>query len=53
MTLFEISVPLAIQSIFDQIEMSGSIETLWTGILIIALLYFGSEDMQLLSNSSE
>ena len=43
MTLLEISVPLAIQSIFDQIEMSGSIETLWTGILFIALLYAGSE----------
>ena len=43
MTLLEISVPLAIQSIFDQIEMSGSIETLWTGILFIALLYGSSE----------
>ena len=43
MTLMEISVPLAIQSIFDQIEMSGSIETLWTGISFIALLYAGSE----------
>ena len=43
MTLLEISVPIAIQSIFDQIEMSGSIKTLWTGILFIALLYAGSE----------
>ena len=43
MTLLEISVPLAIQSIFDQIEMSGSIETLWTGIIIIGLLYVSSE----------
>ena len=42
-TLFEISVPLAIQSTFDKIEMSGSIETLWTGILFIALLYAASE----------
>ncbi len=43
MTLLEISVPIAIQSIFDQIEMSGSIERLWNGILIISLLYASSE----------
>ncbi len=43
MTLLEISVPLAIQSIFDQIQDSGSIEVLWRGITIIALLYIGSE----------
>ena len=43
MTLLEISVPLAIQLIFDRIEISGSIETLWTGILLIGLLYVSSE----------
>ena len=46
MTLLEISVPLAIQRIFDQMEISGSIESfesLWVGILIIGLLYLGSE----------
>lgn len=43
MTLLEISVPLAIQSIFDQIENSGSVQSLWGGILIIGLLYVGSE----------
>jgi ABC-type multidrug transport system fused ATPase/permease subunit len=43
MTLLEISVPLAIQSIFDHMEMSGSIKSLWNGILIIGLLYISSE----------
>ncbi|MGB0374380.1 MAG: ABC transporter ATP-binding protein [Opitutales bacterium] len=43
MTLLEISVPLAIQSIFNQIENSGSLQSLWTGILIIGLLYLSSE----------
>ena len=43
MTLLEISVPIAIQSIFDEIEGSGSIEALWQGIIVIALLYIGSE----------
>ena len=43
MTLLEISVPLAIQSIFDQIETSGSLDTLWFGIALIGGLYVGSE----------
>lgn len=43
MTLLEISVPLAIQSIFNQIEISGSLQSLWSGILIIGLLYSSSE----------
>jgi ABC-type multidrug transport system fused ATPase/permease subunit len=43
MTLLEISVPLAIQAIFNQIETSGSIQSLWNGILIIGLLYVSSE----------
>ena len=43
MTLLEISVPLAIQSIFNQIEISGSLQSLWSGILIIGLLYLSSE----------
>lgn len=43
MTLLEISVPLAIQSIFDQVENSGSLDTLWRGIAIIGGLYLGSE----------
>ena len=43
MSLLEISVPIAIQSIFDQIETSGSLETLWKGIFIIGILYLGSE----------
>jgi ABC-type multidrug transport system fused ATPase/permease subunit len=43
MTFLEISVPIAIQTIFDQIEQSGSVNNLWRGILIIGLLYLGSE----------
>ena len=43
MTLLEISVPIAIQSIFDQVESSGSIEALWKGIIVISMLYIGSE----------
>lgn len=43
MTVLEISVPLAIQSIFDTIETSGSLNNLWYGIAIIGGLYIGSE----------
>ena len=43
MTILEISVPLAIQSIFDTIETSGSLNNLWYGIAIIGGLYIGSE----------
>ena len=43
MTFLEISVPLAIQAIFDQIEKSGSVNNLWEGILVIGILYLGSE----------
>ena len=43
MTILEICVPITIQTIFDKIEISGSIKELWSGIFIIGLLYLGSE----------
>ena len=43
MTAFEISVPLAIQYIFDKIQSTQSIDSLVNGIFLIALLYILSE----------
>ena len=43
MTAFEISVPLAIQYIFDKIQSTQSIDNLVNGIFLISLLYILSE----------
>ncbi len=43
MTAMEIAVPLAIERILDQIEKTGAIDGLLSGVGIIAALYLGSE----------
>jgi len=47
-TAMEIAVPLAIEGILEDIENAGSLSNLLKGVLIIAVLYLGSEIFNIL-----